>query len=155
MDSILRVFNVCIGVMQSGQIFQNRKRGLTMKSVSTRAQILLFSLLFSTATLTMAQPNQTTIKKTPIATTSLASGKEMFNTYCAVCHGKDARGNGPAAAALKVPPADLTMLAERHGGKFPADYVTTVLQNGVHEAKAHGLRTCLSGDLCSARLEAA
>jgi len=64
----------------------------------------------------------------------------MFNTYCAVCHGKDAKGNGPAAGALKVPPPDLTTLAQRHGGKFPTEYVTTVLQYGVEDVKAHGSR---------------
>jgi len=62
----------------------------------------------------------------------------MFNAYCAVCHGMDAKGSGPAAAELKVPPADLTTLAQRHGGKFPADYVVTVLRSGVQEANAHG-----------------
>ena len=35
------------------------------------------------------------------------SGKQMFSSYCAVCHGADAKGNGPAASALKTPPADL------------------------------------------------
>lgn len=109
-----------------------------MKSLATWAGVLLFALLFSTATLTMAQQSQTTIKKTPIQTTSAVSGEEMFNSYCAACHGKDAKGNGPATPALKVPPPDLTTLAQRHGGKFPADYVTTVLRNGVEEAKAHG-----------------
>src|SRR5208282_5758434 len=125
-------------VVQSGQTCQNRKRRIAMKSLATRAGVLLLAFLFPTATLTMAQESQTTIKKTTIPRTSAASGAEMFNTYCAVCHGKDAKGNGPAAAALKVPPADLTTLAQRHGGKFPGDYVATVLRSGVQEAKAHG-----------------
>jgi len=94
--------------------------------------------LFSTGALTMAQQSQATIKKGPIQKTSAPSGEDIFNTYCAVCHGKDAKGNGPAAGALKVPPADLTTLARRHGGKFPTEYVTTVLQYGVEDIKAHG-----------------
>ena len=109
-----------------------------MKSLATRAGVLLFALLFSTATLTIAQQSQTTIKKTPIKRTSAASGEEMYNSYCAVCHGKDGKGNGPATAALSVPSPDLTTLAQRHGGKYPADYVGTVLRSGVQEAKAHG-----------------
>ena len=109
-----------------------------MKSLAKRAGVLLFALLFSTAALTMARQNQTTIKKTPIQRTSPTSGEEMFNTYCAVCHGKDAKGNGPAADALKVAPADLTTLAQRRGGKFPTDYVGAVLRYGVQESKAHG-----------------
>jgi mono/diheme cytochrome c family protein len=88
--------------------------------------------------LAMGQQNQTTLKNGPIQKTSAPSGEDLFNTYCAVCHGKDAKVHGPAAGALKVPPADLTTLARRHGGKFPTEYVTTVLQYGIQDVKAHG-----------------
>jgi mono/diheme cytochrome c family protein len=65
------------------------------------------------------------------------SGKEMFKEYCAACHGLDAKGHGPARAALKIPAADLTTLAKRHGGEFPYDLVTNVLRFGPGVA-AHG-----------------
>jgi mono/diheme cytochrome c family protein len=65
------------------------------------------------------------------------SGKVMFKQYCAACHGLDAKGHGPARAALKVPAADLTTLAKRHGGEFPTDLVTNVLRFGPGVA-AHG-----------------
>jgi mono/diheme cytochrome c family protein len=58
------------------------------------------------------------------------SGKRTYVHYCASCHGLDARGNGPAAIVLKTTPPDLTTLAERHGGKFPYDYVSDVLKFG-------------------------
>lgn len=58
------------------------------------------------------------------------SGSDIFKWYCAACHGKNAKGNGPAASELKVPPPDLTTLAKRNKGKFPADYVTRVLMTG-------------------------
>ena len=45
-------------------------------------------------------------------------GKREFQRSCATCHGVDATGNGPAAAALNVKPADLTQLAKHHGGVF-------------------------------------
>lgn len=80
------------------------------------------------------------IKRTPIPRTSADSGQEMFNTYCAVCHGKDAKGSGPAAAAFKVPPSDLTMLSQRHEGKYPTAYVETVLKFGVETFPAHGAK---------------
>jgi len=64
--------------------------------------------------------NVPAIKQVPIANTPSSSGKDMFDTYCAVCDGKDARGNGPAANAMKTPPADLTTLAKGNGGKYPA-----------------------------------
>jgi mono/diheme cytochrome c family protein len=109
-----------------------------VKGLATQVGVLLFVLLFLTVTSTLAQQSQTAIKKAPIQRTSADSGEEMFNAYCAVCHGKGAKGDGPAAVELKVPPANLTTLAQRHGGKFPTDYVVTVLRNGVQEAKAHG-----------------
>ena len=111
-----------------------------MKSIATWAGVVLFALLFSTATLTMAQQSETTIKKETIKNTSAASGEEMYKEYCAVCHGKDAKGNGPAAAALKMPPPDLTTLSQRHGGKYPATYVESVLKFGAKTFPAHGAK---------------
>ncbi|MFZ0738766.1 MAG: c-type cytochrome [Candidatus Acidiferrales bacterium] len=101
----------------------------------TRSLFLLAVLLFATAGRTAAQDKP--MKKAPIEQTSPASGAEMFKTYCAVCHGRDAKGDGPAAADLKVQPPDLTMLAKRHDGKFPDTYVAMVLRNGP-KAPAHG-----------------
>ncbi|MGH9644537.1 MAG: c-type cytochrome [Terriglobales bacterium] len=62
--------------------------------------------------------------------TSAASGREMYVNYCASCHGANAKGDGPAAMALKHPPADLTKLAASHGGKYPSDYVAKILEEG-------------------------
>jgi mono/diheme cytochrome c family protein len=62
------------------------------------------------------------IQKVPIQPTSAADGKEMFTTYCAVCHGTSGKGDGPAAAALKKRPADLTQLARKNNGTLqPGD----------------------------------
>jgi mono/diheme cytochrome c family protein len=76
------------------------------------------------------------VKEKPIDREPL-SGALMFKEYCAVCHGKSAKGEGPAASALKQAPPDLTTLAKRHGGKFPDNYVEDVLRNGV-KTPAHG-----------------
>jgi mono/diheme cytochrome c family protein len=46
--------------------------------------------------------------------------KQVFDRYCASCHGIDGKGDGPAASALDPRPADLTMLAKSHGGEYPA-----------------------------------
>jgi len=61
----------------------------------------------------------------------------MYKTYCAVCHGTDGKGNGPAAAASKVPPPDLTVRAEKNGGKYPAMKVVSVVR-GEDAVPAHG-----------------
>jgi mono/diheme cytochrome c family protein len=80
-----------------------------------------------------------TIKNVPLEPTSAASAQEMYVSYCAACHGKDGKGDGPAASALKEPPPDLTTLAKNNKGKFPAEHVAHVLQFGV-EAPAHGTK---------------
>ena len=61
----------------------------------------------------------------------------MYAAYCASCHGKDAKGNGPAAPALKLPPPDLTTLAKRNGGKYPTLRVESILQ-GRESLVSHG-----------------
>lgn len=63
----------------------------------------------------------------------------MFTHYCAVCHGNDAKGTGPAAGALKKTPADLTQIARRAGGKFPEVHVQRIIQ-GDDVVGAHGSR---------------
>lgn len=78
------------------------------------------------------------IKRVAITQTSPASGKEMFGTYCAPCHGLDGKGDGPAASALKKKPADLTELAAKNGGKYPSSHVYAVLKqvdSPVHGSK--------------------
>ena len=102
---------------------------------TTRSIALLVALLFAFVTIGAAQ--EKVIKKTPIQHTSPAKGEEMYTSYCAVCHGKDGKGGGPAASALKVPPPDLTTLAKRHDGKYPSSHVATILRHGA-EATAHG-----------------
>lgn len=98
--------------------------------------LLVFcAALVSILTIAGAQENQ--IKKTQVKPTSPVSGAQMFKEYCAVCHGPGGKGDGPVATALKVPPPDLTTLAQRHDGNFPDDYVSNVLKNGVKNP-AHG-----------------
>ena len=80
---------------------------------------------------------QKVIKHVPVKPTSAASGQEMYTSYCAVCHGKDGKGNGPAAEALKVPPTDLTMLSKKNGGKYPALKVTASIRREAN-TPAHG-----------------
>lgn len=66
-------------------------------------------------------------------------GKIIFRQVCATCHGTDARGTGPVAKSLKTPPADLTQIATRHDGAFPADEITTFI-DGRKDIVAHGSR---------------
>ena len=93
-----------------------------------RIAVLFVSLL--SPLLLAAQVPTTTIKPVGAKPTSPASGKEMFHAYCASCHGVDGKGSGPAAAALKRQPTDLTSLARKSGGKFPAMQVMSSIKDG-------------------------
>jgi len=106
-----------------------------MTSPGTRnAALLVVALLFG-ATVTMAQD---TVKKAPAKMTPASSGQQMFNSYCAVCHGLGGRGDGPAAAEFKTPPANLTFLTRNNNGVFPEAHVAETIQTGPRDAKAHG-----------------
>jgi mono/diheme cytochrome c family protein len=85
----------------------------------------------------VAQPQSNNEHKPAPKQTSTASGQETFLKYCASCHGKTAKGDGPAAFVLRTPPPDLTTLSKRHEDKFPAGYVSAVLTFGKSFA-SHG-----------------
>ncbi len=78
-------------------------------------------------------------KEDGIPLTRSFSGVEMYKTWCASCHGVQGKGDGPAAAALKKPPVDLTQLAKKNGGKFPTEKVRNYI-DGTDEVAAHGSR---------------
>lgn len=63
-------------------------------------------------------------------------GQHLFAQYCASCHGKDGKGEGPVAMALKGTPPDLTML-QPPGEKFPFYEVQTKI-DGEKAVTAHG-----------------
>lgn len=103
--------------------------------------ISLALILVAISAFAVAQeaPAQTApaVKHVPITNTPSNSGKDMYNSYCAVCHGKDGKGGGPAASAMKTPPTDLTVLAKNGGGKFPASHVAAVIR-GQATTASHG-----------------
>lgn len=102
-----------------------------------RVSIAVTLLVCAASLAAVAQEQGTEIKHVPAKMTSPASGAQMFTSYCASCHGKDAKGNGPAASALNKAPADLTRLAKKNGDKYPQMKVTAVLR-GEATVAAHG-----------------
>jgi len=71
------------------------------------------------------------------AQTPELSGADLFRAYCTSCHGDDAKGNGPLASALTRKPADLTGIARRNKGTFPADLVYRTI-DGRNPVTGHG-----------------
>ncbi|MGB8012584.1 MAG: cytochrome c [Terriglobales bacterium] len=108
--------------------------------MSLKKAILMFTaLVFCACTIAAQEQSQPekTIKHVPIKATSPVSGKEMYTAYCAVCHGTDGKGAGPAASALKAPTTDLTLLSKNNGGKYPALKVEASIR-GESALPAHG-----------------
>lgn len=64
-------------------------------------------------------------------------GSALFGLYCATCHGTGAHGDGPLAAMMNKKPADLTQIARRNGGTFPADVVARTI-DGRSPVRGHG-----------------
>jgi mono/diheme cytochrome c family protein len=67
------------------------------------------------------------------------AGEARFMQYCAVCHGKNAKGVGPFAELMKKGPADLTVLSKNAGGTFPFERVLKTI-DGTDLPVAHGGR---------------
>jgi mono/diheme cytochrome c family protein len=104
----------------------------------------LFSL--ATAQLTPEQPkpqlpNQLTPGQPSPESLRLINsleGPALFKSYCAVCHGNDARGGGPMAMSLKAQPSDLTRIAARHGGVYPQARVERIISGEEQVPGGHG-----------------
>lgn len=73
----------------------------------------------------------------PLQPTPAGAGAEMFLNYCAPCHGRGGTGSGPVSPALKARTTDLTMLAKRNNGEFPAERVKATIRGDLLVV-AHG-----------------
>jgi mono/diheme cytochrome c family protein len=102
------------------------------------ALLLALGLLLSSVRSQESQPKPQE-KKTPERLIFSVKGADLFRAYCASCHGADGKGNGPVAPALNSKPADLTTIAERNGGTFPAQRMRTIIA-GDEIIIAHGSR---------------
>jgi hypothetical protein len=67
-------------------------------------------------------------------------GATLYQTYCAVCHGKTADGDGPTASVLKAHVPNLTEIAKRNGGVFPFARVQKIIDGTESAGLRHGTR---------------
>ena len=78
-------------------------------------------------------------EKSPRKLIASMEGKDLYLAYCASCHGKLGKGDGPVAAALKGPLADLTTISKRNRGKFPREEMEKIILGEQKNARtAHG-----------------
>jgi mono/diheme cytochrome c family protein len=111
-----------------------------MKRISIpQTLVLLVALTFGLSALAFGQDTGKTIKKVNAKPTATLNGVDLFKEYCAVCHGNDAKGAGPAADALKKRPADLTQLTRKNNGEFPELHVMNFIK-GQDVVASHGSR---------------
>lgn len=67
-------------------------------------------------------------------------GPVLYQAYCAVCHGKDAKGNGPMAKNLRTAPSDLTRYAARRGGNVFRAEMRRIIKGENDAQSMHGTR---------------
>ncbi len=102
-------------------------------------RLLLVVAAIALAVVTIAATQQPKIKTAPIdwGQVAIGNGEVLYGELCAVCHGVEGTGDGPAAPALRTVPTDLTVLAQKNGGVYPTDAVRTAI-TGEGEIVAHG-----------------
>ena len=95
---------------------------------------LFFLVIFAVTALAQVE-----VKEAPLTwkQAALTDGGELYLELCAVCHGTSGKGDGPAAAALAKPVADLSALAANNDGTFPFKQVEKSI-TGESQAVAHG-----------------
>ncbi len=81
--------------------------------------ILLATLVFSCALFLASHASQAA---------DSARGQEVYNLYCATCHGATGLGDGIAAAALDPKPRDLSSAAILE--TYTDEYLVNVITNG-------------------------
>lgn len=110
-----------------GLIMEHHLNSRNRMPKNTFSQAVIASLLCVTAT--------------SWAQTSAGLGRVDFKENCASCHGMSGKGDGPVHSFLIKPPSDLTLIAQRHGGKFPQELMWEVIDGRwSDEVGPHGSR---------------
>jgi len=115
------------------------------KRIRTGAQIVVLAATASLPVLWPLHDRPAPAQDNPTAAApdqagSAVRGRNTFRIYCASCHGTAAKGNGPVGAYLKIPPADLTRIAARNKGEFPAERVYSIIDGRDPGVPSHGTR---------------
>jgi mono/diheme cytochrome c family protein len=80
------------------------------------------------------------VNPVPATAESTAKGSLLYQANCAVCHGADARGDGPMAQTLNPPPVDLTVHITQHPDGDLFDFVS----NGISGTGMPAFKNTLS-----------
>ena len=113
------------------------QKGLIM---TRRARQAAFLLVIVTSLAPASRPAAQGVRGSPLVVPSMY-GRDLYEFYCASCHGRDGKGGGPVTPALKTQPPDITTMAIHNGGVFPRARIEAIV-TGRAEAPvaAHGSR---------------
>jgi mono/diheme cytochrome c family protein len=89
--------------------------------------VFIISAKYTSSAVTAAAPQS---DRPQVPPAYIPSGKQMFQEYCASCHGPDGKGLGPVAPLFRKPPTNLTTLAKNNAGVFPREHVAKVIRFG-------------------------
>jgi mono/diheme cytochrome c family protein len=64
-------------------------------------------------------------------------GKRQYLRYCSACHGPEGKGDGIVSGSMRPKPPDLTVIAKRNKGDFPAQTIAETI-DGRATPRAHG-----------------
>lgn len=113
MTSPLNIFSCGLGGLLTAlavfMLWANQRRRLPLWAAP--AGLALFACgaaLCLRVVLVDAYPTSYVANPLPPHQIVVDEGADLFHTHCTPCHGQTGRGDGPAAAALDAPPADLT-----------------------------------------------
>jgi mono/diheme cytochrome c family protein len=108
--------------------------GRWIMTVKTFCRGLVCALLLSAVLLPEGRAGE---NKTKSVEDQVKIGAVDYENFCAACHGKDARGNGPVAMELKTVPPSLRKFAARRGGVFDVNEIVKII-DGRDMPRAHG-----------------
>lgn len=140
---LLLGISVVLGVavrqrLRDAQAGAARVRGLA----ATAAFTLLAGLALGLPALTVgAYPDTFRRTDTAYAAVSVARGAELYGQHCVACHGTGGKGDGPVAASLPKPPANLT---EPHTALHTAGDIFWWLTHGKPEGGMPGFESSMS-----------
>jgi mono/diheme cytochrome c family protein len=122
----------------SRQGMRTSQTALTTRYVAVALTAALSATAIAAAVVTPVRAEQQRQRQPSILLESV-DGTESFRRYCAPCHGDSGRGDGQVATALATKPADLTQLARRNEGLYPANRVRGVVTGDGVPVAAHGI----------------